>query len=103
MFAWLRKEKWLHVKAFKIDRNNTYRTNVYYIHCFESDRGNRKIECVLDGEPYDIKKKDNWLVTTELYQMQIYRWLHGRRDPDIPTYEQTGEDDTANFLKGKVS
>jgi len=100
-FNLFKKEKWVHVKAFKIERQLTSH-HVYHIHCFESDKGNRRAEYVLDGEPYNINRKNNWLVTTDLYQMQIYRWLNGRKDPEIPTYEQIGEDDTANFLKGKV-
>ena len=106
MFDFFKRQKWVSVKSFKIDRPVTSGKYTYHIHCFESDKGNRRVEYVLDGEPYEpnVKKQEKtWILTTDLYQMQIYRWLNGRRDPEIPTYDQIGEDDTANFLKGKVS
>ena len=104
MFSWVKaiRQKWALVKTFKIDRG-AYDAKVYYIHCYESNAGNRKIECFLDGNPYDYKLKNRWLPTTELFQTKIYRWLNGRRDPDIPTYNSISEEDTINFLKGKIS
>jgi len=103
MFDFFKREKWTLVKTFKIDRPTPTGNYVYHIHCYETDKGNRKVEYVLNGEPYDIKKPNIWLPTTDFYQMQLLRWLNGRRDPEIPTYEQLGEEDTANFLKGKVN
>jgi hypothetical protein len=97
MFSWFKKEDWALVKTFRI-----FCSGVYYIHCFEAKSGKRKIECILNGKSYSIKKEDNCGITTELYQERIYRWLKGRRDPEIPTYGQIGEDDTANLLKEKI-
>jgi hypothetical protein len=100
MFDFFKKQKWALVKSFKPVRPNTPYS--YHIHLFESNKGNRKIEYICDGKPLDVNKS-TWVLSTDLYQMQIYRWLNGRRDPEIPTYDQIGEDDTANFLKGKVN
>ena len=88
------------VKTFK-QAHGQY-SYIYHIHLFESDKGNRKAEYICDGEKYDINKKDGWLKTSDLYQMKIYRWLSGRKDPDIPAYDQTSEEDTANYLRGAV-
>jgi hypothetical protein len=103
MFSFFKKEKWALVKSFKLDRKYFPKDMVYHIHCFESEKGSRKAEYLCEGKPYNMKDTNMWLHTTDIYQMQIYRWLNGRRDPEIPTYEQIGEEDTANFLKGKVS
>lgn len=103
MFDFFRKQKWALVKTIKTGHPGT--SNIYHIHCFESSIGNRRIEFVLNGEEYDPHEKKNtrvWILTTDLYQTQLYRWLNGRRDPEFPTYDQLPEEDTANFLKGKV-
>jgi hypothetical protein len=103
MFDFLKREKWALVKTFKIDRPvSPSGKHVYHIHCYESNKANRKAEYVCDGEPYRISDKV-WLPTTDFYQMQMVRWLNGRRDPEIPMYEQIPEEDTAIFLKGKVN
>jgi hypothetical protein len=108
MFDFFRKQKWILVKTFKLTKPSSSVPHAgvytYHIHCFESAKGNREVEYVLDGKKYDPHKGDKpWILTTDLYQMQIYRWLNGRRDPEIPTYEQIPEDDTATFLRGKVN
>ena len=88
------------VKSFKQAHNRC--SYVYHIHLFESDKGNRKAEYTCNGNKYNINIKDGWLKTTDLYQTKIYRWLSGRKDPDIPGYDQIGEEDTANYLKGTI-
>ena len=94
------REKWALVTTLKSVRGNMY---TYHIHLFESEKGKRKIECLCDGQPYDLKDPTNtWLVKTDLYQEKVYRWLKGRRDPDVPRYNELGEEDTANFLKGSI-
>jgi len=89
-----KRQKWGLVHTFLL---NNYRS--YYIHCFESNLGNRKIECHEDGK---IRKIDTDFKSSELYQRRIYRWLKGRRDLEIPTYDQIPEEETANFLKGII-
>ena len=101
MFDFLKRQKWQLAKTFKL--NGGHGNFTYHVHCFESSKGNRRVEYVIDGEKYDPHKGDKpWILKTDLYQMQILRWLNGRRDPEIPTYEQIPEDDTAIFLRGKV-
>ena len=97
-FLLFKKQTWALVKSFTLKSQYRY----YHIHCFESNKGNRKVEYVCDGEQFTPEPK-GFIYKSDLYQMQIYRWLSGRRDPEIPTYDQIGEEDTANFLKGKVS
>jgi hypothetical protein len=100
IFPWFKKkEKFVHVKTFNHKVSNGYYTTEYYIHCYENDSGNRKIEIMRDGHKIAL---DAALSKSSLYQTKIYRWLGGRRDPDIPVYSEIDEDDTANFLKGKV-
>ena len=92
--------KWALVKTFKhVHPKGNY---TYHIHCFESNKGKRRAEYKCGGEDYDIDREEGHLKTTDLYQEKIYRWLAGRRDPDIPKYSEIDEEDTANFLKGKV-
>jgi hypothetical protein len=100
MFDFFKSQKWALVKTFKI--KHTSCSYVYHIHLFESSKGKRKAEYTCDGHAYDINKTGKWLKSTDLYQLQVYRWLQGRRDPEIPAYDQIGEEDTANFLKGKI-
>jgi len=102
MFSFFKKEKWALVKTFKIDRQVHIGSYVYHIHLFESASGKRKAEYLFDGNKYDIGKKDAWLKTQDIYQLKVYRWLEGRMDPDIIRYDQIPEEDTANYLKGKV-
>ena len=104
MFDFLKRQKWELVKTFKLVKPaGSHGSYTYHIHCYESSKGNRRVEYVIDGNKYDPHKGDKtWILTTDLYQMQILRWLSGRRDPEISTYEQIPEEDTANFLKGKV-
>lgn len=97
MFNFFKKEKWALVKSFK----EIFYSKNYHIHLFESETGNRKAEYFIEGEKYPISALRT-LESSDLYQLKIYRWLQGRRDPDIPMYCQIGEDDTANFLKGSV-
>jgi len=87
------------VKIFKEDKNTPY---VYHIHLFENANGKRKAEYRVDGNPYNINRPGGYLKRTDLYQMQIYRWLQGRYDPDIPSYSNVPEDDTAVALRGHI-
>ncbi len=90
---WYKREKWALVKSFKIDYSP-----LEYVHLFESSKGNRKIEHTVSGRrTWSISDLKN----SVLYQETIYRWLCGRRDLDIPTYDQVPAEETANVLRGK--
>lgn len=93
-------QKWALVKTIKI--NHSAASYVYHIHLYESNTGKRKAEYRCDGNYYNIDRKDGWLKMHDIYQLQVYRWLAGRHDPDIPRYSQIAEDDTVNYLKGSV-
>lgn len=106
MFDFLKRQKWELVKTFKLVKPPTHMHSsyTYHIRCYESSKGNRRVEYVVDGEKYNPHKGNKtWILTTDLYQMQVYRWLSGRRDPEIPIYEKISEEDTVNFLRGKIN
>lgn len=92
------RQKWALVKSFA----EKHGYSLYHIHCFESSKGKRKIECIRSGSNYNIKNDEYNFKSTNLYQIKIYRWLQGRRDMDIPRYDEINEDDTANYLRGKL-
>jgi hypothetical protein len=77
-------------------------TGFLYYHLFESDRGNRKVtfSCTISDIPE--KRLESRAKEFPLYQTKIYRWLMGRRDPEIPSYKDTEIEDTFNALKGKM-
>jgi hypothetical protein len=74
MFSFFKREKWALVKTFKIDRQVYKGFHVYHIHLFESATGKRKAEYLIDGDKYDINKKDSWLKKQDIYQLKVYRW-----------------------------
>ena len=114
MFGWLKlrpKENWRLVKTFSVSATFTFHNKIrkdekVYYHLFESDRGRRKIDIEstmnIVVDPYDGNKLQRMAEKLPFYQEKIYRWKQGRRDPDIPTYDQVPEEDTVNILKGKV-
>ena len=95
-----KKEQWALVKTIKV--SHTHATYVYHIQLFESPSGARRAEFFCDGDEYDINRKGAWLKTQDVYQMQIYRWLQGRYDPDIPKFADIAEEDLVHALKGKI-
>lgn len=97
----IHKPRWALVKTYKVDRTN-YPYATYHVHLFESDRGIRRAEYLMDGDKYDIDRKNSWLRQQDVYQLTIYRWLQGRYDPAIARYSDVGEEDLVNALKGKV-
>ena len=86
------------VKSYKL--KHSYYT--FHIHLFESEKGKRKIETYRDGNYYDMNNDRDSLKSVDTYQLKIYRWLNGRRDPEIPQYSEISEEDTSNFLKGTI-
>jgi hypothetical protein len=110
MFSFFKRkspEKWVLVKTHQLDITHTVRDAVtrgkLYIHLFESEKGNRRIENACSFVGYPQMEVDAYVQTLEIYQTGIYRWLSGRVDPTIPTYSQIPEEDTANILKGSIS
>jgi hypothetical protein len=97
------KEDWRLVKSYSAEITYRQADHKLYYHLFESNRKNRKvdIQCTFTVPSYMDLKDESKKIT--LYQEKIYRWEMGRRDPDIPTYDQIPEEETANFLKGKIS
>lgn len=96
---WFNKKKWGHCKTFKIDHRYNYRDGWIYIHLYESKTGNRRFEV---GSTH--KELSNWsarrhVIKTELYHERVVRWLGGRHDTEIPSYQERAVDDTANALK----
>lgn len=98
------RQKWALVKSFEAEitvESGFFEEEhgTYYIHCFESDKGNRKITCMTDIHNVDM---NHALRGLSVYQHKIYRWVNGRNDPDIPRYDQVNEEDTVNYLRGNV-
>jgi hypothetical protein len=74
-----------------------------FVHFYESNKGNRKIDLGCSLSDAEDQMLERYIKTTQLYQVRLVRWLSGRLDPEIPTYNQIGEEDTANLLRGKVA
>jgi hypothetical protein len=105
MFTWLfgPKEEWRLVKTITddIEQRFTKRNGKLYYHLFESNKGNRTVEfaCTLDINKEQLCENAKRLIT---YQEKIFRWVNGRVDPDIPTYNQVPEEETIAVLKGTI-
>lgn len=104
MFSFFRKEKWALVKSVTSNKITwgKEKDGIVSVHLFESDKGNRKIECICSFPDVPQDTIDNYVKSTEYYHKTLYRWLAGRYNPEIPRYSQIGEEDTANALRGKV-
>lgn len=104
MFSFFKKEKWALVKTldFKGIMYGGQTGGVIYIHLFESDKGNRRIENACSFSEVPQLATDSFVSGSELYQKRLFRWKEGRYDPTIPRYSEIGEEDTANALRGKV-
>lgn len=104
MFSFFKKEKWALVKTLDYP-GITWGTStggVIYIHLFESEKGNRKIETACSFSEATQEKIDAFVRGSALYQKKLFRWMEGRYDPEIPRYSEIGEEDTVNALRGKV-
>lgn len=109
MFSFLKKEKWQHLKTEQVDQLSysedgrmKQKDVIVYVHFYESSKNNRKIELACSLPDANNMMVDNYIKSTDLYHTRILRWLNGRLDPEIPRYNQIGEEDTANMLRGKV-
>ena len=109
MFSFFKREKWAHVKTstqtgitYALGQPHEKKDGKIFIQFFESNKGNRRIELACSFSEVGQEKIDEYVRSSEIYQTRIVRWLAGRRDPEIPTYFQIGEEDVANALRGKV-
>jgi hypothetical protein len=109
MFSFFKKEKWVHLKTSEYNGvcwaqglQHEKQGGTVYVHFYESDKGNRKIEATCSFSEVTQKKIDEYVKSSKTYQTRFVRWLAGRYDPQIPTYNQLAEEDTANALRGKV-
>jgi len=108
MFNWFKfkpKEDWRLVKTIvdDVSRNSGKEKGKFYYHLFESSRGNRRVEFASTFSDLDKEALEKAGKHFDTYQDMIYRWEHGRVDPNIPRYDQIPEEETVNVLKGKIS
>lgn len=73
-----------------------------YFHLYESFKGKRRAVIKTTFVNRDEENLKQLAMKLDLYQTKIIRWLAGRRDPEIPSYSEIGEEDTANQLKGHI-
>ena len=84
---------WVHVGIFEHMMKYSHDTWQVYIHCFESQYGDRKIKIVgakestSEAKVYSEKDFDGKFRISKLYQTELYPWLCGRADAGIPGYE----------------
>lgn len=99
------KENFVLVKTFRFEVVNSEistEEGTLHVHCLESNKGNRKVDMKCSISNLKSTAFTRWANSNDFYQKTIYRWLSGRKDPEIPTFSQIGEEDTANFLRGKI-
>lgn len=77
-------EHWLHVHIVEEPRKVGDENVMFYLHFYESDRGNRKV--VLTSSFYSEEKAATFLGQMWAYNKKARPWLSGRYDPDIPRY-----------------
>jgi RecA-family ATPase len=104
IFKRFEKEKWKLVKIisenFKLNTHDGEIDITFYYNLLQSNKDNRQVEF---SSTYK-KKVDLAYIANQrtIYHEKIRRWELGRKDPDIPQYDEIDEEDTANYLKGKV-
>jgi hypothetical protein len=100
-------EKWGLVKTIYlgVSRATSSETKVngkLYYHLLECNLGNRKIEFASTFSELDKEATVMAGKKFDIYQEKIFRWEHGRYDPEIPRYSEIPEEDTVNALKVKI-
>ena len=101
---------WQHVGIFEHTMRYKHDPWQLYIHCFESQRGDRRIEIVGAKEAMNeatLYVEDDFngkFEISKLYQTQLYPWLCGRADAGIPGYElvKSQKFDFTKKLKGET-
>lgn len=99
---WFKKEQWAVVKTLSISASSGKTQGKVYIHLHESNLNNRRMALSCTFSDVSAKTLENHVRSTEIYNEQVYRWLQGRYDPEIPRYSELPEEDTIAALKGKV-
>lgn len=100
---------WQHVGLFEYPMRFGFDDWELYIHCYESQHGDRRIEIIgCRPDASGAKKHGNDLEEkfkiTKLYQTELYPWLKGRIHGKIPGYELVKSEkfDFTQKLKGKA-
>ena len=102
--------EWQHVGLFEKDMPFAHDTWRVYIHCFESEYGERKIEIVgckadvREAAVYEEDRFDSKVKISSLYQTELYPWLCGRSNGRIPGFEivKSKKFDFKKKLKGEA-
>lgn len=81
--------------------NNIEESHIMFCHLYESDIGSRKVKNISTSLKHN-SKPDIMAESFTEYQRTIIRWLAGRHDPDIPSYNDIPEEDTISELRGKI-
>jgi hypothetical protein len=109
MFSFFKKEKWTHLKTLEYPNivwaqgtPHEKLNGTIYIHFYESNKGNRRIEANCSFFEATQAVLDSYVKSSQTYQTRFIRWLSGRYDPEIPKYSDIAEEDTANALRGKI-
>lgn len=81
-----------------------------YIYLFESEFGKRRFtsHCnTPDGYRGTVSQLEKCLYefvpSMEIYRTRIKRWLLGRRDPKIPSYNDVADVEHAEMLQGAIN
>jgi len=81
-----------------------------YIYLFESEHGKRRFTCHCNKpKGYRGTEKEvivalyGYIPSTEIYRNRIKRWLLGRRDPKIPTYNQVADVEHIEMIQGAIN
>lgn len=97
-----KKKKWAYVKMISIQCHHKSKQGEVFIHLYESNFGNRRMEIGSTFSSILIGDIRRFVESDSIYHSKILRWLEGRPDPEIPTFNTVGEDDLANALKGTI-
>lgn len=97
-----KRKKWAYVKMITIPCAVGDRKGDVFIHLFESNLGNRKMQVGSTFASIEQTEILQFVLSSSVYHTKITRWLSGRPDPEIPTFNTVGEDDLVNALKGAI-
>lgn len=107
MFSWLKsklvREDWRLVHTITTSADVGTSTYKFYFHLYESNKGNRKCVPLCTVPADQMRTGIDYLINQmSVFLGQIHRWVSGRYDPNIPTYNQVPEEDLVNALRGKI-